>query len=281
MPKGLPEIYLATARELFVSDSDEDIRDLVYVELLTLIGNRNRVASLHWKDIRIDVKAVVFEKRHYEYDRNTFQSREWYEEIERYPLSEYHLEILKRLSDRLQDAATNAGITFPDFVFCYTSYRGFLTSGWNSTSPQRRFHTMHNTAPKEIIERISNHIALQSQKKREKAIEESPMALKLRMKIEKTRIQLAQLEHDLNYVVQFGKMPPKQKQDSKSLEGVSIEELDLPVRVYNSLKRTGITTVEDVHSMLQRGPDAMLAIRNFGEASLAELTEKMAEKGYL
>ncbi|MBZ0289461.1 MAG: DNA-directed RNA polymerase subunit alpha, partial [Anaerolineae bacterium] len=60
-----------------------------------------------------------------------------------------------------------------------------------------------------------------------------------------------------------------------------IEELDLSVRVFNSLKRTGITTIGDVLDMLQRGPDAMLAIRNFGEKSLDELVEKLREKGYL
>jgi len=60
-----------------------------------------------------------------------------------------------------------------------------------------------------------------------------------------------------------------------------IEELDLSVRVFNSLKRTGITTIGDVLEMLDRGQDAMLAIRNFGEKSLDELVEKLREKGYL
>jgi DNA-directed RNA polymerase subunit alpha len=60
-----------------------------------------------------------------------------------------------------------------------------------------------------------------------------------------------------------------------------IEELDLSVRVFNSLKRTGITTIGDVLDMLDRGQDAMLAIRNFGEKSLDELVDKLREKGYL
>ncbi len=60
-----------------------------------------------------------------------------------------------------------------------------------------------------------------------------------------------------------------------------IEQLDLSVRVFNSLKRTGITTVGEVLDHLSRGTDAMLAIRNFGEKSLDELKEKLQEKGYL
>jgi DNA-directed RNA polymerase subunit alpha len=53
------------------------------------------------------------------------------------------------------------------------------------------------------------------------------------------------------------------------------------VRVFNSLKRTGITNVGDVLEMLDRGPDAMLAIRNFGEKSLGELVERLQEKDLL
>jgi DNA-directed RNA polymerase subunit alpha len=60
-----------------------------------------------------------------------------------------------------------------------------------------------------------------------------------------------------------------------------IENLDLSVRVFNSLKRTGITTVGEVLDMLDKGPEAMLAIRNFGEKSLDELRERLHEKGYL
>lgn len=60
-----------------------------------------------------------------------------------------------------------------------------------------------------------------------------------------------------------------------------IENLDLSVRVFNSLKRTGITTVGEVLDMLDKGPEAMLAIRNFGEKSLEELKERLHEKGYL
>jgi DNA-directed RNA polymerase subunit alpha len=60
-----------------------------------------------------------------------------------------------------------------------------------------------------------------------------------------------------------------------------IENLDLTVRVFNSLKRTGITSVGEVLDMLEKGEEAMLSIRNFGEKSLDELKERLEEKGYL
>ncbi len=60
-----------------------------------------------------------------------------------------------------------------------------------------------------------------------------------------------------------------------------IENLDLTVRVFNSLKRTGITTVGDVLELLEKGDEAVMSIRNFGEKSLDELRLKMHEKGYL
>jgi DNA-directed RNA polymerase subunit alpha len=60
-----------------------------------------------------------------------------------------------------------------------------------------------------------------------------------------------------------------------------VESLDLTVRVFNSLKRTGITTVGDVLELLEKGDQAVMSIRNFGEKSLEELRLKMREKGYL
>ena len=60
-----------------------------------------------------------------------------------------------------------------------------------------------------------------------------------------------------------------------------IENLDLSVRVFNSLKRTGITTVGEVIELLEKGDEAVMSIRNFGEKSLDELRLKMREKGYL
>jgi DNA-directed RNA polymerase subunit alpha len=60
-----------------------------------------------------------------------------------------------------------------------------------------------------------------------------------------------------------------------------IENLDLSVRVFNSLKRTGITTIGEVIDLLGKGDEAVMSIRNFGEKSLTELRQRMAEKGYL
>lgn len=60
-----------------------------------------------------------------------------------------------------------------------------------------------------------------------------------------------------------------------------IESLDLSVRVFNSLKRTGVTTIGDVIELIDKGETAMLSIRNFGEKSLTELRAKMIEKGFL
>jgi DNA-directed RNA polymerase subunit alpha len=60
-----------------------------------------------------------------------------------------------------------------------------------------------------------------------------------------------------------------------------IEQLDLSVRVFNSLKRTGITRVGEMLDMLERGEETMLAIRNFGEKSLEELKRQLRVKGFL
>lgn len=79
--------------------------------------------------------------------------------------------------------------------------------------------------------------------------------------------------------VPIEKAEPVATVNSEAIE-MPIENLDLTVRVFNSLKRTGVTTVGDVLELLEKGDEAILAIRNFGEKSLEELKEKMAEKGF-
>ncbi len=68
---------------------------------------------------------------------------------------------------------------------------------------------------------------------------------------------------------------------SSEVAETPVEALDLSVRVFNSLKRTGITTVGDVLDLLEKGEQAVMSIRNFGEKSLDELRLKMIEKGFM
>ncbi len=74
----------------------------------------------------------------------------------------------------------------------------------------------------------------------------------------------------------------KAEDESPSEEVIDtpIEDLDLSVRVFNSLKRAGITTVGEIIELMEKGEDAVLSIRNFGVKSLVELRDKMLEKGY-
>jgi DNA-directed RNA polymerase subunit alpha len=62
---------------------------------------------------------------------------------------------------------------------------------------------------------------------------------------------------------------------------IPLEQLDLSVRVFNSLRRTGITSVGEVLEMLALGDDTLLTIRNFGKKSLAELKTQLRERGFL
>ncbi len=75
-------------------------------------------------------------------------------------------------------------------------------------------------------------------------------------------------------VIEIGTIP-------NELYETPIEQLDLSVRVFNSLKRTGITKVGEMLDMLDRGDETMLAIRNFGEKSLDELRAQLRLKGFL
>lgn len=65
---------------------------------------------------------------------------------------------------------------------------------------------------------------------------------------------------------------------SPKLYETPIEELDLSVRAYNCLKRSGITKVGQI---LEMSEDDLLAVRNFGRKSLQELRERLAAKGFI
>jgi len=80
-------------------------------------------------------------------------------------------------------------------------------------------------------------------------------------------------------------MPVEEEEEEEAIPNeisdTPIEQLDLSVRVFNSLKRTGITKVGEMLDMLERGEETMLAIRNFGEKSLEELKRQLKVKGFL
>jgi DNA-directed RNA polymerase subunit alpha len=57
-----------------------------------------------------------------------------------------------------------------------------------------------------------------------------------------------------------------------------IEELDLPMRAYNSLKRNNITKIGQ---LLALSDDELLRMRNFGQKSLDEMKERLALRGFI
>jgi len=59
-------------------------------------------------------------------------------------------------------------------------------------------------------------------------------------------------------------------------KGLSLEELGLSTRAYNSLRHAGIHTIDD---LLLKTKDELMRIKNFGQKSLQELEEKLKEKG--
>lgn len=60
-----------------------------------------------------------------------------------------------------------------------------------------------------------------------------------------------------------------------------IEDLELSVRVYNSLKRTGISTIGDLLEMMEKNGGNLMNLRNFGEKSMTELKEKLRARGLI
>lgn len=62
----------------------------------------------------------------------------------------------------------------------------------------------------------------------------------------------------------------------QSLLSLTIDELDLPTRIYNSLRNGGIETVEQ---LLQTPRRDLISMRNMGGKSVSVIEEKLQEKG--
>ena len=85
-------------------------------------------------------------------------------------------------------------------------------------------------------------------------------------------LQLQQLgQGDAGAGAPGGAAPPFDGHDTP------IESLELSVRAYNCLKRSGLVTVG---AILERSEDELLALRNFGEKSYQELHESLVARGF-
>jgi len=87
-----------------------------------------------------------------------------------------------------------------------------------------------------------------------------------------------------NYIEWSGVISSQEYKNNRipsEINSTPIENLDLSVRVYNSLKKTGIKTVGELYDLIEGGDEAVMSIRNFSEESLNDLRRRMREKGYL
>jgi DNA-directed RNA polymerase subunit alpha len=96
------------------------------------------------------------------------------------------------------------------------------------------------------------------------------------------------LRKHLNPFVQYNELGPMVHSETRALGamvfdqateaklGMSLAELDLSVRATNCLESENITTVRD---LVTRTEEQLLEVRNFGETTLSEVREKLADIG--
>lgn len=60
-----------------------------------------------------------------------------------------------------------------------------------------------------------------------------------------------------------------------------IDDLNLSVRVFNALKRAGISTIGELMDMIDKSGGNLTNLRNFGEKSMQELKARLVERGLL
>jgi len=92
-----------------------------------------------------------------------------------------------------------------------------------------------------------------------------------------TLVELFSLARELNVEAEGIELGPSPI-DEKLAEDLAlpIEDLHLTVRSYNCLKREGIHTVSE---LISRSEQDLMDIRNFGQKSIDEVTEKLADLG--
>lgn len=93
------------------------------------------------------------------------------------------------------------------------------------------------------------------------------------------------LVNHFSLIGELGKVAPRAEKQAlvpmtipPKIYDVPIEDLDLSVRAYNCLKRSGITKVGQV---LEMSEEDLLAVRNFGRKSLEELRERLVARGLM
>jgi DNA-directed RNA polymerase subunit alpha len=69
---------------------------------------------------------------------------------------------------------------------------------------------------------------------------------------------------------------PKASSIPEEVRTLTIDELDLPTRIYNSLRNGGIETVGE---LLETPRKELVSMRNMGGKSLSVIEEKLQEKG--
>jgi len=83
-------------------------------------------------------------------------------------------------------------------------------------------------------------------------------------------VDISEAASNYDFIRDVEEEPASKKSDTK------IEQLDLSVRLFNSLKRSGITTVGE---LLKLSEEEVMRLRSLGRKSFKELKEKLAEHG--
>lgn len=75
--------------------------------------------------------------------------------------------------------------------------------------------------------------------------------------------------------------PSEAKLLAPEVSGKPIDDLNLSVRVFNALKRAGVSTIGELMEMIDKNGGNLTNLRNFGEKSMQELRAKLVERGLM
>lgn len=295
--------------------------DLLYLELWLVLDDASIVANLTWQELDfMKQRIILIQKKHqWSSARQTFL--EVYEVVREYPMSaECLAAVQNRIAWYASIGIRSVPVNSSPFTFLRSGAKALeqFNQHWEwekkkraslkakeyrDAAPERKKQILklhsEGAKPKDIAKLVGVSYAnilniINKERDRVEAAKEQ----------QERQIRLAQIDEKLKpikdeyqtkldalnewYAAEkrqiFGEAIPIAETNEHTIHSSSepIEFLDLSVRVYNSLKRTGVTTVDEVIELYERaGSAGLYQIRNFGRGSYLELMDKLILKGYL
>lgn len=256
------EAKLTFYRGYYSGDKPRDLHNKALIHVYLALASSRLIPDLQWKNAELTVQRFVLTKTEFNEQFQPFKV-----EAGRYYFDDNTADILrewKKYCENNSSTWIDTSKIFRNYTYGekYSTSIGYVKKTVNAVSEAWREHLISAAT----IEWEKNENL-------------NPAIRELKGKIEQKEDELSALRHDLytlRYPAAVAVQPTSANCDKTDL---SLRYLGLSTRTYNSLYRSGISSVEKLVEEISRNPRRLLELRNFGRTSLDEVLSKLKEKG--